>query len=67
MNEYLFQVTGMTCQKCVKAVTEAILAVDASAEVEIDLAQGEVAALSTQDAEKIRQSIENAGYPASKA
>lgn len=64
MNEYLFNVQGMTCQKCVKAVTAAVMSLDPAAEVEIELAQGEVAALSKLDAETLRKGIENAGYPA---
>lgn len=37
------QVRGMSCQHCVKAVTQAVHEVDASAKVNIDLPSGRVA------------------------
>ena len=36
-------VKGMSCQHCVKAVTNAIQELDANAKVEIDLPSGQVA------------------------
>lgn len=64
MHEYIFEVQGMTCQKCVMRVTQGIHGADPGAEVEIDLERKEVAVLSQLDAEQIRQSIEHAGYTA---
>ena len=37
-----FQVQGMTCGHCVRAVTEAVKSVDPQAEVKVDLATGKV-------------------------
>ncbi len=37
-----FKVTGMTCGHCVRAVTEAVQALDPAATVAVDLAAGRV-------------------------
>ena len=39
-----FKVEGMKCGHCVRAVTEAVMSVDASAKVEVDRATGRVSA-----------------------
>ena len=38
--EQRFQVSGMTCGHCVRAVTQAIEALDPAARVNVDLAAG---------------------------
>jgi copper chaperone len=38
-----FTVTGMTCQHCVRAVTQAITEQDPKASVQVDLEKGQVA------------------------
>jgi copper chaperone len=57
-----FQVEGMSCQHCAAAVTKAIQAHDASARVQVDLAQGRVAVESVQDASVLQAAIDEAGY-----
>lgn len=57
-----FQVQGMTCGHCVKAVTEAVKTLDPKAEVQIDLASGKVQVQSEQDRAAIAGAIEEEGY-----
>jgi len=57
-----FQVEGMSCQHCAAAVTKAIQAHDATASVQVDLAQGRVAVESVQNANVLRAAIDEAGY-----
>ena len=57
-----FQVNGMTCGGCARAVTNAVKSVDAAANVQVDLAAKRVTVDSTADAAKIRSAIEDAGY-----
>jgi copper chaperone len=59
-----FDVKGMTCGHCVRAVTNAVHAVDAQASVDIDLANGTVRVESTQPPSAIEHAIEEAGYAA---
>lgn len=56
------QVKGMTCGHCVMAVTRAIKAVDASAEVKVDLEHGRVDVESQSPAAAISEAITEAGY-----
>lgn len=58
----VFNVQGMTCGHCVKAVTQAIKAADEQAQVQVDLALGEVRVQSALSAEVIRQAISAQGY-----
>ena len=57
-----FQVEGMSCQHCAAAVTKAIQAHDATARVQVDLAQGRVAVESVQNANVLQAAIDEAGY-----
>lgn len=57
-----FQVNGMTCGGCARAVTNAVKSVDAAANIQVDLAAKRVTVDSTADAAKIRSAIEEAGY-----
>ncbi len=57
-----FQVEGMTCGHCVRAVTEAVKSVDPQAEVKVDLASGKVEVQSQQDQAKIAHAIREEGY-----
>ncbi|WP_347556405.1 heavy-metal-associated domain-containing protein [Robbsia sp. KACC 23696] len=59
-----FQVSDMTCQHCVKAVTQAVREVDPDARVDIDLASGRVDVASSGSPETLRAAIDAAGYPA---
>lgn len=58
----IFDVKGMTCGHCVKAVTNAVHDVDADARVDIDLASGTVRVESKMSAASIGKAIEEAGY-----
>lgn len=58
----VFKVQGMTCGHCVKAVTQAIQAADGQAQVQVELALGEVRVQSSLSPEAIRQAISEEGY-----
>lgn len=57
-----FQVQGMTCQHCVRAVEDAVQALDAQAAVTVDLSTGRVAVQSQQPREALVAAIADAGY-----
>ena len=57
-----FQVKGMTCGHCVKAVTEAVRSVDPAATVAVTLAQSRVDIDSAADVARLRAAIVEAGY-----
>jgi copper chaperone len=57
-----FQVTGMTCAHCEKAVTRAIKQIDPAAEVAIDRAQNKVDVQSNQPREALAKVIAEEGY-----
>jgi len=57
-----FQVKGMSCGHCVRAVTQAVQALDAAAEVQVDLASGEVQVVSGLSAEQVMAAIREEGY-----
>jgi copper chaperone len=56
------QVKGMTCQHCVKAVTKAIQAQDAQAEVAVDLGSHTVQVRTTLTLEATAPAISDEGY-----
>ena len=62
MNEQ-FQVQGMTCGHCARAVTEAVRRVDANAKVAGDLASGRVAVETDARREQLAEAIRAEGYP----
>ncbi len=57
-----FQVTGMTCGHCEKAVTRAIQQLDPQAEVTIDRSQNTVDVQSQQPREALARAITEEGY-----
>lgn len=57
-----FNVTGMTCGHCEKAVTRAIKQLDPQAEVKIDRGQNKVEVQSHQSREALAQAIAEEGY-----
>ena len=57
-----YQVNGMTCGGCARAVTNAVKTVDESAIVQVDLASRRVTVEASADAAKIQSAIEEAGY-----
>jgi copper chaperone len=61
MNQ-IFNVEGMTCGHCEKAVTKALLAVDAQAKVVIDRTHNQVQVDSEQPREALAKAIADEGY-----
>ncbi len=61
--EHVFEVSGMTCGHCERAVTNAVHDVDAGAQVQIDRAQKKVVVQSAADREALSHAIEEEGYP----
>jgi copper chaperone len=61
MNQ-IFTVEGMTCGHCEKAVTKALLAVDANAKIVIDRTQNKVQVDSEQAREALAKAIVEEGY-----
>jgi copper chaperone len=57
-----FRVTGMTCEGCVRAVTNAIRAQAPGAKVSVDLSSGTVTIAGAIDAKTIAGAIEGAGF-----
>jgi copper chaperone len=57
-----FQVQGMTCGHCVKAVTEAVKSVDPAAEVRVDLGSGRVEVDTGRERDAIAAAIREEGY-----
>lgn len=58
----VFDVEGMSCNHCAKAVTQAVQQLDPQAQVQVDLAGKKVAVESTQAREAIAQAIADEGY-----
>ena len=61
MNQ-IFIVEGMTCGHCEKAVTKAVLALDAQAKVVIDRTHNTVQVASEKPREALAQAIVDEGY-----
>ncbi|WP_309675288.1 cation transporter [Pseudomonas sp.] len=60
----VFNVQGMSCGHCVKAITQALQAKDPSASVRIDLAAKEVGVESALSADQVIAVITEEGYEA---
>lgn len=60
----VFNVQGMSCGHCVRAVTAAVKRQDASAAVEVDLGNAQVRVESSLSAEQIIGLISEEGYVA---
>lgn len=58
----VFNVQGMSCGHCVKAITQALQAADPAASVRVDLAAKEVGVESTLTAEQVIAAISEEGY-----
>ncbi|SED30838.1 MULTISPECIES: heavy-metal-associated domain-containing protein [Pseudomonas] len=58
----VFNVQGMSCGHCVKAITQALQAKDPAASVRIDLAAKEVGVESTLTADEVIAAITEEGY-----
>ena len=57
-----FNVQGMTCGHCERAVTQAVQSLDPQAQVTIDRPAGKVEVQSTQPREAIARAIAEEGY-----
>ena len=57
-----FDVKGMTCGHCEKAVTQAVKTLDPLAEVKIDRPAGKVEVQTTQPREAVARAIAEEGY-----
>jgi copper chaperone len=64
MSEQTYTVTGMTCDHCVRSVTEEINRIPGVSRVEVDLASGRVTVGSAQilDDGAIAAAVDEAGY-----
>ena len=60
--EQTLQVQGMSCDHCVRIVTQAVQQVDPAAEVKVDLASGRVDLRSDRPRAELVHAIEEEGY-----
>lgn len=63
----VFNVQGMTCGHCVRAVTQALQAQDPAASVTVDLTAGQVRVDSRLSPEQVISAIHEEGFSASPA
>jgi copper chaperone len=61
--QILFSIPDMSCGHCVRAITEAVQAADAQAQVHADLARHEVQVETTAPREVLAAQLTEAGYP----
>jgi copper chaperone len=57
-----FNIEAMSCNHCVKAVTEAVKGVDPQAQVDVDLASKRVKVESQAPRERLVEALDDAGY-----
>ena len=57
-----FQVQGMSCAHCVRAVSEAVQQADAAARVSVDLPSGRVEVQSARTRDELARAIVDGGY-----
>ncbi|MGN8274398.1 heavy-metal-associated domain-containing protein [Pseudomonas sp. SMV71] len=62
-----YNVQGMSCGHCVKAITQAVQARDPAADVQVDLGAHTVRVQSSLSAEAVMQVIKEEGYDISPA
>lgn len=62
-----FQIKGMNCGHCVRAVTRAVHSIDPAATVAIDLASGRARIETAQPSDQIAARIREEGYAVSTA
>lgn len=61
-SNYQLHVTGMRCQHCVKAITQAVQDQDGEAQVTVDLPQGLVTVDTVLGEDAVREIIREEGY-----
>jgi copper chaperone len=59
---HIFNVEGMTCGHCEKAITKALMTIDAQAKVLIDRHQNKVQVDSEKDRSALAQAMTEEGY-----
>ncbi|HSE70340.1 MAG TPA: cation transporter [Nocardioidaceae bacterium] len=59
-----YTVTGMSCEHCVRAVTEEVSAITCVRDVEVDLASGRVSVTSERELTRseVAEAVDEAGY-----
>lgn len=64
MTETRYTVNGMTCEHCVKAVTEEVTAIEGVESVTVDLPTGALTVFSSRELSDatVREAVEEAGY-----
>jgi copper chaperone len=62
MSQYQFQVAGMSCGHCVRAIEDAVQGIDPNAQVKVELPKGQVQVESAQPREALAAAIADAGY-----
>lgn len=64
MAEMTYTVTGMTCEHCVRSVTEEISEIDGVSDVVVELTTGAVTVTSSEPVPEadVRAAVEEAGY-----
>jgi len=64
MTTSTYAVTGMTCEHCVRAVTEEVRRIEGVADVMVDLPTGALTISSSQPVEEaaVAEAVEEAGY-----
>ena len=60
--QYTFQVTGMTCGPCERAVVHAVRALDEDATIKVDLPTGQVVVESDKPRDAVASAIREEGY-----
>lgn len=59
---HLFQVEGMSCQHCVRGITQALQALDPQAQVQVNLASACVTVESARPRAELAEAIAQEGY-----
>lgn len=62
MTATTYDVKGMTCDHCVRSVTEEIGAVDGVTSVDVNLAEGQAVVSGDADPEAVRAAVSEAGF-----
>ncbi len=64
MTTTTYEVSGMTCEHCVRAVSEEVSKLEGVRNVEVELSSGQVTVTSTQpvDAQALAAAVDEAGY-----
>jgi copper chaperone len=64
MTDATYTVKGMTCEHCVRSVTEEVSEIDGVTKVSVDLPTGAVTVSSAKElgADEVRAAVEEAGY-----